>query len=79
MKILADGGWQVEFRVTVGKDNGFVGIDDVIVSPEACPDPVSCDFEDGSCLWQNFGGNSWITGEFGYVNGLGDWEGLGSK
>ncbi|XP_037797169.1 MAM and LDL-receptor class A domain-containing protein 1-like [Penaeus monodon] len=61
MTVLAEGGWQVEFRVTVGNDNGFVGIDDVILSPDACPDPVSCDFEDGSCLWQNFGGNSWIT------------------
>ncbi|KAK8747593.1 hypothetical protein OTU49_016481, partial [Cherax quadricarinatus] len=62
MSVLAAGVWQIELKVVVEHNGGFIGIDDYIMGPGACPDPVSCDFEDGICLWQNLETNKWTTG-----------------
>ncbi|KAG7165100.1 MAM and LDL-receptor class A domain-containing protein 2-like 1, partial [Homarus americanus] len=62
MPVLVTGVWQIELKVTVEPNSGFIGIDDYIMSPGACPDPVSCDFEDGTCLWQNVEKSKWSYG-----------------
>ncbi|XP_071520575.1 LOW QUALITY PROTEIN: MAM and LDL-receptor class A domain-containing protein 1-like [Panulirus ornatus] len=60
--VLAAGAWQVECRVVVDLGIGFIGIDDFTLNPGGCPDPVSCDFEGGTCLWQNVESDKWSNG-----------------
>ncbi|XP_050708969.1 MAM and LDL-receptor class A domain-containing protein 1-like [Eriocheir sinensis] len=62
LSVLAVGVWQVEFRATVRPTSGIVAIDDVMVSPSACPSPVTCDFEANSCLWENMKTAKWTNG-----------------
>ncbi|CAL4063832.1 unnamed protein product, partial [Meganyctiphanes norvegica] len=57
------GRWQIELRTQVQKNTGgFVGIDDLIVIPDACVDTVACDFEDDWCLWNNVDESTWQRG-----------------
>lgn len=63
LPVLATGIWQVELKAVVEPGSGFIGFDDFAVSPGACPDPVSCDFEGGTCLWQNVDRNKWTSGK----------------
>nr|XP_053648027.1 MAM and LDL-receptor class A domain-containing protein 2-like [Cherax quadricarinatus] len=42
----------VVFEVFTGKGAwGSIGVDDVKVTPGYCPDPTTCTFDDGLCLW----------------------------
>ncbi|XP_050704288.1 apical endosomal glycoprotein-like [Eriocheir sinensis] len=52
----------VEFRATVRPTSGIVAIDDMMVSPSACPSPVTYDFEANSCLWENMKAAKWTNG-----------------
>uniref|UniRef100_A0A3Q0RCP4 Si:ch211-106h4.4 n=1 Tax=Amphilophus citrinellus TaxID=61819 RepID=A0A3Q0RCP4_AMPCI len=51
---------QVIVEATVGGEAGDIAIDDISLSPGPCP--VSCDFEEGSCNWQQ-----WITDDFDWI------------
>ncbi|MPC30919.1 MAM and LDL-receptor class A domain-containing protein 2 [Portunus trituberculatus] len=61
LPVSVAGVWQLEFRVTLKSSNGFVALDDVILSPDACPTPVNCDFEANSCLWENTKPAKWTN------------------
>lgn len=64
MNVEVAGRWQIELRTQVLGETGggFVGIDDLIISPEACDQTVACDFEDNWCLWNNVDTNIWQRG-----------------
>lgn len=60
---MAAGVWQVEVKGVLQPYNGFMAIDDFTLVPGPCPDRVSCDFEDGNCLWENIEDSEWLNGE----------------
>nr|XP_023010426.2 MAM and LDL-receptor class A domain-containing protein 1 [Maylandia zebra] len=43
---------QVVLEAAVGGEAGDIAIDDISLSPGACPVSDLCDFEDGSCNWE---------------------------
>ncbi|GFN85250.1 MAM and LDL-receptor class a domain-containing protein 2-like [Plakobranchus ocellatus] len=46
--------YQIVFEGTVGANySSDIGLDDIRISPGACPHPVSCDFETGFCTFVN--------------------------
>ncbi|NWR89547.1 AEGP protein, partial [Furnarius figulus] len=52
--IRPDGDWQVVFEaVGAGGNHGYIALDDLRVSDGACPEPVSCDFEQDMCGWSS--------------------------
>ncbi|NWU85567.1 AEGP protein, partial [Onychorhynchus coronatus] len=52
--IQPDGDWQMVFEaVGAGGDQGYIALDDLHVSDGACPEPVSCDFEQDMCGWSS--------------------------
>ncbi|XP_069167060.1 MAM and LDL-receptor class A domain-containing protein 1-like [Procambarus clarkii] len=47
-----DANFSVVFEAFTGKDTwGSLAIDDVMITPGFCPDPATCTFDDGLCLW----------------------------
>ncbi|NXU91234.1 AEGP protein, partial [Xiphorhynchus elegans] len=52
--IQPDGDWQAVFEaVGAGGSHGYIALDDLQVSDGACPEPVSCDFEQDMCGWSS--------------------------
>ncbi|KAM9256744.1 apical endosomal glycoprotein [Cariama cristata] len=52
--VRPDGDWQAIFEVVgAGGDHGYIALDDLHVSDEACPTPASCDFERDMCGWSS--------------------------
>ena len=45
---------QVIFDGVVGANyTSDIAIDDILIQPHACADPINCDFENGLCSFQN--------------------------
>ncbi|NXG02154.1 AEGP protein, partial [Sakesphorus luctuosus] len=52
--VQPDEDWQAVFKaVGAGGDHGYIALDDLQVSDGICPEPVSCDFEQGMCGWSS--------------------------
>ncbi|XP_071430418.1 apical endosomal glycoprotein isoform X2 [Pithys albifrons albifrons] len=52
--VWPDEDWQAVFEaVGAGGDHGYIALDDLQVSDGICPEPVSCDFEQGMCGWSS--------------------------
>jgi len=54
-------GWRIAFEGVVGKSFlGDIALDDIFLSPSACPPSRTCDFELGLCDFQANPAGSWI-------------------
>ncbi|XP_075042409.1 apical endosomal glycoprotein [Mixophyes fleayi] len=46
--------WELQFEaVGAGGDHTYIAVDDIHLRHHRCHEPVSCDFEWGSCAWTN--------------------------